>query len=221
MRVTVRLFASAAEAAGYREWSGEATEGRTVGSLVAELAAASPRFAELLPRCLLAVDREYVQGDAPLHDGAEVAVIPPVSGGEYEPLCRIQGDALEAAPLIAHVSHAGAGGVVVFYGNVRGVTDADETIRLEYEAYPEMAEAKLREIAAAASERWPGVRLAVAHRVGVLAPGETSVIVVASAPHRGDAFEASRYAIDQIKTIVPIWKKEVLKGGRTFWVDHA
>jgi molybdopterin synthase catalytic subunit/molybdopterin converting factor small subunit len=219
--VRVRFFAAAADAAGRREWVGEVPAGATAGSAVAGLAAGSPRLADLLPRCLLAVDREYVNPGTPLHDGAEVAVIPPVSGGSSEPLCRIAAEPISADALVAHVAHEGAGGVVVFYGSVRGRTGEDRTVRLEYDAYPEMAEAKLREIAAEAARRWPGTRLALVHRVGTLGPGEVSVVVAASAPHRDAAFEAARFAIDRIKTVVPIWKKEVLADGREFWVDHA
>lgn len=230
MRIQVRLFAAAAEAAGQREWSEEMPAGATAGDLLAALAERFPGLRGLLPRCAVAVDREYQGRDCRLHDGAEVAIIPPVSGGStgepaWEPLCRIVGEPIDPAPLMAHVSHEGAGGIAVFAGTVRGVTsqegEAYRTAALEYEAYAEMAEAKMREIAAEAAARWPGVRLAMVHRVGRLLPGETSVLVAASAPHRDDAFSACRFAIDRIKTVVPIWKKEVLEDGRTFWVNHA
>lgn len=222
MTVTVRWFAGAAEAAGRREWIGDVPEGATAGSVVAGLAAANPRLGSLLPRCLLAVDREYVAPETPLRDGAEVAVIPPVSGGQgVPPLCRVGPEPIDPAPLVDHVAHEGAGGIVVFHGTVRGRTAASRTARLEYDAYAEMAEAKLREIAARAEGRWPGVALAMAHRVGALTPGETSVVVAASAPHRDAAFDAARFAIDEIKTVVPIWKKEVLVDGSSFWVEHA
>lgn len=220
MTVRVRLFAGAAEAAGRRDWFEEAPAGATAGWLLAGLAAACPRLASMLPRCLVAVDRSYATTETVLHDGAELAVIPPVSGGEG-PLCRVTGEALSAEALVAHVDHPGAGAIVVFHGNVRARTGADETVRLEYEAYPEMAEAKLAEIASEAGRRWPGCRLAMAHRIGTLGPGETSVIVAVSAPHRSAAFEAARFAMDEIKTVVPIWKREVLADGRTFWVEHA
>jgi molybdopterin synthase catalytic subunit len=177
-----------------------------------------------LPRCLVAVDRTYAGSETTLHDGAELAIIPPVSGGTSDseaPFCRVSPEPINVAALLERVSHGGAGGVVIFLGNVRGRTGTVSTERLEYEAYPEMAESKLSEIMASATDRWPGVRLAVAHRVGVLGPGETSVVVAASAPHRDAAFEAARFTIDQLKTIVPIWKKEVLADGRSFWVDHA
>jgi molybdopterin synthase catalytic subunit len=93
--------------------------------------------------------------------------------------------------------------------------------RLEYEAYPEMAERELEKITSEAAERWPGVRVAAAHRTGVLGIGEIAVVVVAAAAHRGEAFEACRFTIDALKERVPIWKKEVATDG-AYWVeDHA
>jgi molybdopterin synthase catalytic subunit len=89
---------------------------------------------------------------------------------------------------------------------------------LEYEAYPGMAEREMERIAAEAAERWPGVRLAIEHRVGHLEVGEIAVVVVAAAPHRGEAFAACRFAIDTLKQRVPIWKKEFASDGE-YWVD--
>ena len=108
-----------------------------------------------------------------------------------------------------------------FVGNVRNNARGQSIQYLEYEAYPEMAEREMEKIAAQAAEKWPGTRVAIAHRTGHLEVGEAAVVVVAVAPHRGEAFEACRFAIDTLKVTVPIWKKEVATDGE-YWVDdHA
>ena len=119
--------------------------------------------------------------------------------------------------LLLAVSHSGAGGVVLFLGVVRD-NSADRSVHfLEYEAHDAAAEASMRRIGEEAERRWPGVRLAAAHRTGRLEIGEASVVVAASAPHRAEAFEAARYVIDTLKAQTPIWKKEVFEGGEV-WI---
>jgi molybdopterin synthase catalytic subunit len=116
------------------------------------------------------------------------------------------------------VSDPGAGGVVVFSGIVRNETGGRPVKYLEYEAHAPMAEAKMREIGETVRARWPGVRaVAMWHRVGRLEIGESSVLIAVSAAHRGEAFEACRYAIDTLKTTVPVWKKEHFEDGEV-WV---
>jgi molybdopterin synthase catalytic subunit len=105
------------------------------------------------------------------------------------------------------------GAVVSFVGVVRGETDGREVLYLEYEAYPEMAEQVLQQIAAEVRSRWHDVQdVAIVHRVGRLEIGETAVVIVLSAAHRQQTFDALRYTIDRLKEIVPIWKKEVWAG---------
>jgi len=111
-----------------------------------------------------------------------------------------------------------AGGVVLFLGTVREMTAGRQTISLDYEAFPEMAEAKLAELEAAARAKWPIVEAAIVHRLGHLELGDVSVAVAVSTPHRGDAFEAARFLIDRLKELVPIWKKENWSDGTTEWV---
>ena len=116
------------------------------------------------------------------------------------------------------VGDPAAGGVVVFSGIVRNETGGRPVMYLEYEAHAPMAEAKMREIGEAVRARWPGVRAVVRwHRVGRLEIGESSVLIAVSAAHRGEAFEACRYAIDTLKTTVPVWKKEHFEDGEV-WV---
>ncbi len=118
----------------------------------------------------------------------------------------------------ARVAHAGAGAVCTFHGVTRDHNLGREVGHLEYEAYPAMALPALDRIAADIAARWPGARAALVHRVGRLEIGEASVVIAVSAPHRAAAFEACRYAIDALKTTVPIWKKEVWADGEA-WIE--
>jgi molybdopterin synthase catalytic subunit len=133
-------------------------------------------------------------------------------------LAHLTRDRLDRDALIAAVSHPGAGAVVTFEGVVRNNARGTAVRYLEYEAFVEMAEERLRAIIAEAGARWPGVRVAAAHRLGRLEIGETSVIVAASAPHRAEAFDACRFVIDTLKATVPIWKKEYTPDGAS-WVE--
>jgi len=110
------------------------------------------------------------------------------------------------------------GGLVTFIGAVRDHARGAQIRHLEYEAYPGMAEREMEKICEGAAERWPGVRVAIAHRVGHLEIGDLAVVIAAAAAHRGEAFEACRYAIDTLKETVPIWKKEFAESGE-YWVE--
>ena len=127
---------------------------------------------------------------------------------------------IDFAALTASVRRDGCGAVCLFLGTVRDLTGSDETAFLEYEAYPPMAEKKLAEIEAEVRHRWPAGDVALVHRLGRLAVGEISVAVAVSAPHRAEAFDACRFAIDTLKAVVPIWKKDVSPGGREAWSER-
>ena len=123
---------------------------------------------------------------------------------------------LDADALGKLVMRPSDGGLVVFSGVVRNNSE-DRAVRyLEYEAYREMALPKLEQVQRETLDRWPMASVAMAHRLGRMEIGETSVIVAASAPHRAEAFEAGRYAIDRLKEIVPIWKKEFFEEGESW-----
>jgi molybdopterin synthase catalytic subunit len=127
-------------------------------------------------------------------------------------------DPIEYHALTESVRRPGCGAVVLFLGTVRDLTGDQRTVALDYEAYPAMAERKMAEIEADTRARWPVGELAMAHRLGRLEVGEVSVAVAVSCPHRADAFEACRHAIDRLKELVPIWKRENWADGRTEWV---
>lgn len=135
-----------------------------------------------------------------------------------EPVIMITREPLDRAALVEAVAHPGVGGIVVFEGVVRDNARGKQVRYLEYDVYPEMATAKIREIISEAERRWGALRIALAHRVGRLEIGEASVVVVVATPHRNEAFEACRYIIDTLKTTVPIWKKEVATSGEE-WVE--
>ena len=128
---------------------------------------------------------------------------------------------LDATALVAEVGASGLGGTVLFLGTVRNSPEDGDIEGIEYSAYPEMADAELDRILAEARERWPGARVAVRHRLGWIPTGEASVAIVAACPHRAEAFAACRYVIEEIKTRVPIWKKERLASGAQRWVEAA
>jgi molybdopterin synthase catalytic subunit len=125
---------------------------------------------------------------------------------------------IDHAVLVAHVRAAEDGAVVTFDGCVRNHSHGRRTLYLDYEAYESMALAKIREISAAIHEKFAIHRVAIAHRLGRLQIGETSVFIAVSAPHRRAAFDACRFAIDTLKRTVPIWKKEYFEDGAV-WAD--
>ena len=135
-----------------------------------------------------------------------------------EPLIQLTREPLDRNALVAAVSHASAGGIVVFEGVVRDNARGKQVRYLEYDVYPEMAEQQIRAIVAEAERRWSVTHVAIAHRFGRLEIGEASVIIAVATPHRAEAFEACRYIIDTLKTTVPIWKKEVATNGEE-WVE--
>jgi MoaE-MoaD fusion protein len=206
--INVRLFAGLRERAGTDRLQIELPEDAKVADVLAAMA--STPVGEVRPReCVVAINREYANADEPVNAGDEVALVPPVSGGE-SPVRRIRvtGEPLDVAALAAAVRDPRAGGVVVFEGVTREVPE------LDYEAYAEMAQAKLEQIAAEEAERHGLCAVAIEHRTGTVALSEPSVIVAASAPHRGEAFAGARALIDRVKAEAPIWKVEVTAAGR-------
>ena len=136
----------------------------------------------------------------------------------YKNMVRLTHESIDFQGLTEQVRRPDCGGVVTFLGTVRDLTDGRTTAALDYEAYPAMAEQKMAEIERETRERWPGGEVMIVHRLGHLQVGEVSVAVAVSCPHRAQAFEACRYAIDRLKLIVPIWKKENWADGTSEWV---
>ena len=139
---------------------------------------------------------------------------------ESPSLCKITHEVIDAQELIAAVQTAADGAVCLFYGVVREDSRNKKVRFLEYDAYPEMAEKKMRAILEEVRQKWPEQRAAIVHRIGTLGIGEASVVIAVGSPHRGESFEACRYVIDRVKDEVPIWKKEVFTDGEE-WVEGS
>jgi molybdopterin synthase catalytic subunit len=218
MKVAVRLFARYREAAGRDHVELELPEGGTVESAWEAVARRFPVLQPYRPFTLFALGTDYVSSTHPLRAGDEICLFPPVSGGAPTDLVEVTAALLSEERVMAAVGDPGAGGLVLFSGVVREQTGGRHVKFLEYEAHAPMAAAKMREIASAVRARWPGVRgVALLHRIGRLEIGESSVMIAVSSPHRGEAFDACRFAIDTLKETVPVWKKEYFEDGEV-WV---
>ena len=209
MPVVVRLFAGLRERAGYatRELDGVAW----VGDVWAAL-----DLGDEPAGLLYAVNKEYAGRDRELHDGDEVALIPPVSGGDF----RLSETALSLDAVMDEVRSDEAGAIATFSGTTRVHSRGRTVVHLEYEGYEGMAEREMERIAADLSSRYELCAVAIHHRVGRVDIGETSVAIAVSAPHRGDALAACKDAIDTLKETVPLWKKEVYEGGEE-WIGRG
>ena len=167
---------------------------------------------------MISVNHDYAAKEQIIHPGDEIALIPPVSGGE-EVLFEITTDPISADKVIAKVSNPMAGAILTFVGTVREFTYGKRTISLQYEAYPKMAVKKMKKIAEEIEDKWADTKVAITHRVGNLNIEDISVVIAVAAPHRDAGFEAGRYAIERLKEIVPIWKKEIWEDGEE-WIGH-
>ena len=207
--VVVRLFAGLREQAG---WSQRELDG------VARVSEVWPALGlgDEPDGLLYAVNREYAERDRELADGDEVALIPPVSGGAF----LVTGEPLSLDAVVAEVADDRAGAIATFSGTVRRESRGREVTRLEYEAYAEMAEDVMAQLARDLEARYDLCAVAIHHRVGTLGIGEASVVIAVSAPHRQDALAACRDAIDRLKETVPLWKKEVYEGGEE-WIGRG
>jgi molybdopterin synthase catalytic subunit len=222
MQITVHLFAAHREAAGRATLDLSVADGTAAGEIWHLLAAAHPALRAVAAPTAVAVNDTVRPAGHRLADGDRVALIAPVSGGaarnEQVSFTDLVHDPISVDTLLDAVRHRGAGAVVLFLGTVREHSRGRDVDHLEYEAYETLARAEMTRIAAHAVERW-GVRIAMVHRLGALGIGEISVAIAVAAPHRRDAFEAGRFAIDTLKQTVPIWKKEVWASGSE-WIGQ-
>jgi MoaE-MoaD fusion protein len=217
VKVEVLFFAVLRERAGRDRETLELSPGATVASLLEQLGAQQPALAGLQGRIQVAVNRQIVARTHELAAGDEVALIPPVSGGADPRRIAVTDRPLSLDEVSAAVASESQGGIVTFTGQVRRQGAVPDVTRLEYEAYVPMAEEVLAGIAREIELEYPGVRVAIHHRIGTLVVGETAVIVAASAPHRAEAFAACRVGIERLKQRAPIWKKEIGESGAV-WV---
>lgn len=218
MQITVQYFAVIRELVGRQSETRQVPEGSSGADLIAMLSTDYPTIELATRTAMLMVNQEYVRPDHLLSDGDEVALIPPVSGGSTDPSrFRVTDQVIDLDEIVAQVSDPGAGAIVTFAGTVRDNARGRDVLYLDYEAYPAAAEKMLARIGDEIAEHWGIERVAIVHRTGKLAVGETSVAIAVASPHRGEAFDACRHAIERIKQIVPIWKKEFYADGDT-WI---
>jgi molybdopterin synthase catalytic subunit/molybdopterin converting factor small subunit len=221
MKIRLVAFASAGDALGATEVDLEMPDGSRVADLRERLDREHPGLGPLWPRLAIAVDGRVVTGDEPLNDGAEVALLPPVSGGTDEPLrAELVDGPIDADRVTAAVSGPGRGAVVVFLGTVRDNHAGRRVEKLTYSAYRSMAVEGLRRIVADLETAHPGLRAAIVHRLGEVAVGEASVVIAIGSPHRAAAYEASRTALERLKTEIPIWKREHYADGAAAWREE-
>jgi molybdopterin synthase catalytic subunit len=221
IRVQVKFFASLRQAVGQAIIERSVPRGATVASLRGALVVEYPKLPTAAGAIYAAINRSYAGDAVELRDGDEVAFFPPVSGGQDggKKLFEITGMPLSLDEVAGRVAGPTRGAITVFAGVVRGETGALSTDYLEYEAYAEMAEPMLAQLGAEVQARWPQVEaVSIVHRVGRLEIGEPSVVIAVAAGHRQGVFDACSYAIERLKAVVPIWKKEVGSDG-TWWVE--
>jgi molybdopterin synthase catalytic subunit len=226
VRVEVVAFAALREALGRSRLELDLPDGATGAELRSQLASLHPQLHDLIHACRLAQGVEFLEETNSLNEGDEIILIPPVSGGNLEstgsggnpiPSILLTRDSLDGDLLVNATRRNEAGAVVVFEGTVRSPSEGQDVDYLEYEAYEEMAVAHMERIVAETRKQWPVTAVHLYHRLGRIEVGEASVIAVASAPHRGQAFEACRFLIERLKADVPIWKKEYFSDG-SVWV---
>jgi molybdopterin converting factor subunit 1 len=226
MRVRVLFFGRLKEIAGCAEDTVELSEGARVEDVFARYGNQFPELSQFRPSVAAAINQQYAEWNAALAAGDEVAFLPPVSGGQAtsvevsgpRDLCEIVRSPLRATELAEQVKAAADGAVVVFEGIVRNHSRGKQTLYLIYEAYEQMALAKMREICEEIHRKYPVDRILMFHRLGRLEIGETSILIAVSSAHRAEAFDASRFAIDTFKRTVPIWKQEFFSDGAV-WAD--
>ena len=231
VRIRVLFFGVIRDVVGLREDSLEVADGGTLGSVFEHYAGRFPRLREMAASTVLALNQQFSSPSAPLAEGDEVALLPPVSGGadgrpgglpyltdaagNYFALTR---DAIDGTALARRILRGEDGAFVNFEGVARNNTKGRATRFLEYECYEPMALRMMAEIGAEIARTHEVGRIAMVHRLGRLEISETSVAVVVTSPHRRAAFEAALEGINRLKKLVPVWKKEYFVDGEV-WVE--
>ncbi len=224
MRIRLLAFATAADALG-SERDLDLSSGATIADLRDRLLADFPALTPLWPRLAIAIDGRLVRAEEVIPDGAEVALLPPVSGGAPEAglgktRAALTDEPIDVSALSATVAGPGRGAVVLFLGTVRDAHAGRAVLGLTYSAYRRMAEEKLAEIVADLEAQGTDLRAGIVHRLGDVPVGEPSVAIAVASPHRAEAYAASRTALERLKTEVPIWKRERYADGSEVWREE-
>ena len=228
VHVKVLFFASIKDIVGSRELAMDVPAGSTVSNVLERLETSYPGIRAYRPIVLVSVNEEYAQMETPVGDGDEVAIFPPVSGGAPDSdkaispypceMYRITREPIAAREIAGQLVRPEAGAICIFEGIVRNNSKGKTTRYLEYEAYEQMALKKMEEIGEFVRGAWDIQAIGIIHRLGHMDIGETSVAIIVVSAHRRASFDACEYAIDRLKKIVPIWKKEFFEDGE-IWVE--
>ena len=219
MRVQILFVGQLKEVAGRDRDTLELPPGARISDLLQRYAERAPALQPYYDVMAVALNQEYSESEAALHDGDEVALIPPVSGGSGAAhTVEIVREKIDSQALIESIKRPEDGAVAAFDGIVRNHSRNRRTLYLDYEAYEPMALKKLEELANQALAQFAVREVAIVHRLGRLEIGETSVLIVVASAHRAAAFDACRWLIDTLKKTVPIWKKEYFEDGAV-WAD--
>ena len=237
MKLRVRLFAALRERAGRGELEIEGLpDALDLAMLKSAIAARHPELGDLA-HVAAVVDERYAPETTRIRSTSRVALLPPVSGGSPDALERgcfeLSAAPLDVAGAQARVSHPSCGAVVVFTGTTRATNRERDVVRLDYEAFAEMAAAEMARIFAECRAQFskepapagpgvlPALRMLCVHRVGTVGVGEPSVVIAVASPHRDEAFRAARFLIDELKARLPVWKKEVYADGHHWIGDRS
>jgi molybdopterin synthase catalytic subunit/molybdopterin converting factor small subunit len=218
MQVRVLFFGLLTDISGRRSETVSLPEGSSIRDLLVHYEKNIPRLNGLMSSLAVSVNQNYAPVTAKLHDGDEVALLPPVSGGNETPVVKIVRDRIVAHEIVPKLERPEDGAVVIFDGIVRNHSRGRRTLYLEYEAYEEMARKQMRALADEGLRKFSIRNVVLVHRLGRLEIGESSVFIAVFSGHRAAAFEACRWLIDTLKRTVPIWKKEFFEDGAV-WAD--
>lgn len=221
IRITVFLFGQAREIAEAQSIELTVEQPATVESAFSLLKSRHQKLVQMERSLMFAVNEEYATRDTALDNGDQLAILPPVSGGEDKmiDIFEITRKPINIHDFRARLLEGDSGALVIFDGVVRNNTKGRPTRFLEYEGYDAMALKTMAQIGREVREKWAINRLGIIHRLGKLEISESSVVIIVTSAHRRIAFEACQFAIDRLKQIVPIWKKEFFEDGEV-WVEN-
>jgi molybdopterin synthase catalytic subunit len=211
VKITVQFFSFLRQRTGQDRLTLDIADHSTVSDALAQLHAQLPQLKEAEKTTLLAIGTEFATGSSQLREGDVLSLMPPLQGGSEQSADELllTHEPIDEAEAMLGKFDGEVGGVVAFWGVVRRIEDGKPIRALEYIAYREMAEHQFRKLLAEAHEKWKVNRIRVIHRLGIIAVGDASLLVRAESAHRGEAFAAAQFIIDELKEKVPIWKKAI------------
>jgi MoaE-MoaD fusion protein len=211
VKITVQLFSFLRQRTGQNELTLNLPDGSTVADALIQLHVRFPQLKEAEKTTLAAIGKEFATGPSQLHDGDVLSLMPPLQGGSgpFADELLLANEPIDDAEATLGKFDGEAGAVVTFWGIVRDLEDGKPIRALEYTAYHEMAEHQFRKLLIETHQKWELKRIRLIHRLGFIAVGEPSLLVRVEAAHRGEAFAAAQFIIDELKQKVPIWKKAV------------